>query len=56
MLKTNYFSRLTKGVGSLRNISALKKRQEGKIGYILLWLIGVPIPILFFIYLLRGCD
>ena len=30
MLKTNYFSRLTKGVGSLRNISALKKRQEGK--------------------------
>ncbi|MBK6957693.1 MAG: hypothetical protein IPH22_04230 [Nitrosomonas sp.] len=56
MLKTNYFSRLTKSVGSLRNISALKKRQEGKMGYILLWLLGVPIPILFFIYLLRGCD
>jgi hypothetical protein len=30
--------------------------QAGKIGYILLWLLGVPIPILFFIYLLRGCT
>ena len=30
--------------------------QSGKIGYILLWLLGVPIPILFFIYLLRGCS
>jgi hypothetical protein len=56
MLKTNYFNRLTKSVGSLRTISALKKQQEGKMGYILLWLLGVPIPILFVIYLLRGCD
>ena len=30
--------------------------QAGKIGYLLLWLLGVPIPILFFIYLLRGCT
>lgn len=56
MLKTNYFSRLIRGVGSLQSISALRKRQEGKMGYFLLWLVGVPIPILFFIYLLRGCD
>lgn len=33
-----------------------RKRQEGKIGYILLWLLGVPIPVLFVIFLLRGCD
>jgi hypothetical protein len=32
------------------------KHQAGKIGYILLWLIGVPIPILILIYLLRGCT
>lgn len=56
MLKTNYFRRLTKGVGSLRITTALKKQQEGKIGYILLWLLGVPIPFLLVIYLLRGCD
>ncbi len=35
---------------------SLKTYQEGKIGYILLWLIGIPIPILFLIFLLRGCD
>jgi hypothetical protein len=34
----------------------LRRRQEGRWGYILLWLLGVPIPILFLIYLLRGCT
>ena len=32
------------------------KWQAGKIGYILLWLLGVPIPVLFLFYLLRGCT
>ncbi|MGH8613943.1 MAG: hypothetical protein ACREYF_18450 [Gammaproteobacteria bacterium] len=56
MVKTNYFRRLTKGAGVLRITTALKRRQEGKMGYILLWLLGVPIPILLVIFLLRGCD
>jgi len=30
--------------------------QQGKIGYILAWLLGVPIPILVVIFLLRGCQ
>jgi hypothetical protein len=30
-------------------------KQKGGICYILLWLIGVPIPILILIALLRGC-
>jgi hypothetical protein len=30
--------------------------QAGKIGYILLWLLGIPIPVLIVIYLLRGCT
>lgn len=30
--------------------------QQGKMGYILLWLLGIPIPILFVIFLLRGCT
>ena len=34
----------------------LAKAQEGRVGYILLWLLGVPITILFLIYLLRGCT
>jgi hypothetical protein len=32
------------------------KSQLGKIGYLLLWLLGIPIPILVLIYLLRGCT
>lgn len=35
---------------------ALPARQEGKAGYILMWLLGVPIPILLLIFLLRGCN
>jgi len=28
--------------------------ESGKIGYALLWLLGVPLPILLIIYLIRG--
>ena len=31
-------------------------RERGKIGWILLWLLGVPIPILLILFLLRGCT
>jgi hypothetical protein len=37
-------------------VSTLRARQEGRWGYILAWLLGVPIPILILIYLLRGCT
>ena len=30
--------------------------ESGRIGYILLWLLGVPIPLLLVIYALRGCT
>jgi len=30
--------------------------EEGKVGWILLWLLGVPLPILFVLFLLRGCT
>lgn len=29
---------------------------NGRIGWVLLWIVGVPIPILLFLYLLRGCT
>jgi hypothetical protein len=28
--------------------------ESGKIGYALLWLLGIPLPILLLIYLIRG--
>jgi hypothetical protein len=40
----------------LRQLQAFKDVQEGKIGYIFAWLLGVPIPVLFVIFLLRGCT
>jgi hypothetical protein len=34
----------------------LPRSQEGRWGYVVAWLIGVPVPILIIIYLLRGCT
>jgi hypothetical protein len=33
-----------------------KIKQAAATGYILLWLLGVPIPVLLIIFLLRGCT
>jgi hypothetical protein len=44
------FGRTPKRAPTLRNM------QEGRWGYILAWLVGVPVPILILIYLLRGCT
>lgn len=32
------------------------RRQAGRAGWIALWLLGVPIPILLILYVLRGCT
>jgi hypothetical protein len=37
-------------------LEALRKRQGGRVGWILLWLLGVPIPVLLLLYALRGCT
>lgn len=31
-------------------------KERAAAGYILLWLLGIPIPILLLIFLLRGCT
>jgi hypothetical protein len=43
---------------STSRLQAVKslREQGGKVGWILLWLLGVPIPILFVLFLLRGCT
>jgi hypothetical protein len=33
-----------------------ERRESGAVGWILLWLIGIPIPILLALYILRGCT
>jgi hypothetical protein len=32
------------------------RRESGRVGWILLWLLGVPIPVLLVLYVLRGCT
>ncbi|MGH8227103.1 MAG: hypothetical protein ACRET2_04815 [Steroidobacteraceae bacterium] len=31
-------------------------RQRGALGYVLAWLLGIPIPVLIIVALLRGCS
>jgi hypothetical protein len=48
---------LSSAGGQMRELIDLyRQREEGAIGYILLWLMGVPASILFLIFLLRGCN
>jgi hypothetical protein len=38
------------------NTGPALKREPGRVGWILLWLLGVPIPVLFLLFLVRGCT
>ena len=40
----------------MRRMKLIEKAisESGKAGYALLWLLGVPLPILLIVYLLRG--
>ena len=42
----------------LQRLNPLERKiaESGKAGYALLWLLGVPIPVLLFVYALRGCN
>lgn len=31
-------------------------KESGKIGWILLWILGIPLPILVILFILRGCT
>ena len=36
--------------------SKMLKNQRGAIGWVLLWAIGIPIPILVILFMVRGCT
>ncbi len=40
----------------MKKFKEILHSQDGKIGYIFAWLLGIPIPILLLIFFLRGCD
>lgn len=33
-----------------------QKLEEGKVGWVMLWLLGIPLPILLIFFLMRGCT
>jgi hypothetical protein len=33
-----------------------RRLESGRIGWIVLWLLGIPIPVLLVLFLLRGCT
>jgi len=36
--------------------SRLAEAEDGAVGYIAAWMLGVPASVLFVIFLLRGCN
>jgi hypothetical protein len=50
--------RAINGLGGfvMEKLQQLRRKQEGKMGWILLWAIGVPIPVLLVLFMLRGCT
>jgi len=42
--------------GHLEGMKTMLGNEKGKVGWILLWLLGIPVPILVVLYLLRGCT
>ena len=37
-------------------MTAMRRKEQGKMGWILLWLVGIPVPILLLLFLMRGCT
>jgi hypothetical protein len=37
-------------------LMTILKEEKGAIGWILLWLIGIPVPLLILLFLVRGCT
>jgi len=44
------------GGGEMKTLKERYEEATGAIGYILLWLMGVPATVLFAIFVLRGCN
>ena len=36
--------------------SGLVRNEDGAIGYIAAWILGIPASVLFLIFLMRGCN
>jgi hypothetical protein len=55
-MPVRYPDRFNYGQCIMSDLKQRLDRQQGKMGWILLWLLGVPIPVLLVLFLLRGCT
>lgn len=46
---------MTRLIRNLRS-NAGPDKQKGLLGYVLAWLLGIPIPVLIIVAILRGCT
>jgi hypothetical protein len=42
--------------GYMKPIPQIISNVQGKVGWAVLWLLGVPVPVLLVLYLIRGCT
>lgn len=40
----------------MKKLPQIITNVEGKIGWAILWLLGIPLPVLLVLYVLRGCQ
>jgi len=40
----------------MKTLSKIIENETGAMGWVLLWALGVPIPILFLLFMVRGCT
>jgi hypothetical protein len=53
--RNHYKAFITKQPRVMKTPNA-NRTNQGKIGWALLWLIGIPIPVLLLFFVLRGCT
>ena len=44
------------GSAKKRTVMKMLRNENGKVGWILLWALGIPIPILVILFMMRGCT
>jgi len=40
----------------MKKLTHVLTNVEGKVGWAILWLLGIPLPVLLILYVLRGCQ
>ena len=40
----------------MKRLSKIIENQKGAMGWALLWILGIPIPILLLLFVMRGCT